>query len=72
MPAAQTDMYNRCLEQHGREARWIAFLDMDEFLFSPTRRPLSEVLTAYEQRAGRGRQLGDVRYLGARTSRPGS
>ncbi len=51
VPAVQTDMYNRCLEQHGHEARWIAFLDMDEFLFSPTG-PLSELLTAYEDAPG--------------------
>jgi SAM-dependent methyltransferase len=52
VPAVQTDMYNRCLEQHGDESRWLAFIDMDEFLFSPTGRPLPEVLADYEEWPG--------------------
>ena len=52
VPAVQTDMYNRCLEQHRDKARWIAFIDMDEFLFSPTGRPLPEVLAEYEEWPG--------------------
>src|SRR5215212_862463 len=31
--------YDHCLENHGAEARWLAFIDCDEFLFSPTGRP---------------------------------
>jgi SAM-dependent methyltransferase len=52
VPAAQTDMYNHCLEHHGHESRWIAFLDTDEFLFSPTGQPLPELLAEYEQWPG--------------------
>jgi hypothetical protein len=52
VPAVQTDMYNRCLEQHRDESRWIAFIDMDEFLFSPTGLPLPEVLAEYEEWPG--------------------
>jgi hypothetical protein len=44
----QLPAYNDCLERHREDSRWIAFLDLDEFLFSPTGRPVSEVLVDYE------------------------
>jgi Glycosyltransferase family 92 len=43
---------NHCLARHGAEARWLAFIDVDEFLFSPTGLPLPEVLRRYEDRPG--------------------
>src|SRR3954469_12993017 len=43
-----------CLERHRDDARWIAFIDCDAFLFSPTRQPLPEVLRRYEQWPGVG------------------
>ena len=52
VPAVQTEMYNRCLEQHRDESRWIAFIDADEFLFSPTGQSLPEMLADYEQWPG--------------------
>jgi hypothetical protein len=48
----QTEAYHHCLAHHGDEARWIGFFDIDEFLFSPTNRPVAEVLTEYEQWPG--------------------
>jgi hypothetical protein len=45
----QIEAYDHCLAEHASEARWIAFIDVDEFLFSPTLRPLPEVLREYEQ-----------------------
>jgi glycosyl transferase family 92 len=48
----QVQAANHCLEHHRDESRWIAFLDLDEFLFSPTGRPLPEVLADYEQWPG--------------------
>jgi hypothetical protein len=48
----QEPAYDHCLETHGGEARWIAFLDLDEYLFSPTHRPLPEILAAFEQYPG--------------------
>lgn len=27
--------YNRCLREHGKESTWIAFIDIDEFLYCP-------------------------------------
>lgn len=38
--------YEHCLEH--AESRWIAFIDIDEFLFSPTGKPLPEILSDYE------------------------
>lgn len=46
---AQKEAYEHCLSRHGAESRWIAFLDLDEFLFSPELRPVSELLVEFEQ-----------------------
>jgi hypothetical protein len=48
----QLEAYEHCIATHGDEARWIAFLDLDEFMFSPTHRPIPEVLTEYEHWPG--------------------
>ena len=38
---------------HARgHTRWLAFIDLDEFLFSPEGRPLPDVLAEYEQHPG--------------------
>jgi hypothetical protein len=47
--ALQRTAYNHCLSTHGHEARWIAVMDADEFLFSPTGRRVPEVLAEYER-----------------------
>ncbi|HTV86124.1 MAG TPA: glycosyltransferase family 92 protein [Dyella sp.] len=44
---AQLQVYEHCLKTHGGEADWIAFLDVDEFLFSPKARLLPDVLADY-------------------------
>src|SRR5262249_59468593 len=36
-----------CIGRHRSGTRWIAFIDIDEFLFSPTGRPLPEVLRRF-------------------------
>ena len=46
------EAFNDCIERHREESRWIAFMDIDEFLFSPTGRPLPELLVEYEQYPG--------------------
>ena len=51
---AQVQAYTDCIERHREDSRWIAFIDIDEFLFSPTGRPLPEVLARYERWAGVG------------------
>lgn len=45
----QRSSSEHCLSAHGAEARWIAFIDLDEFLFSPTGRSLPELLAEYER-----------------------
>src|SRR3954454_3236476 len=45
----QLEAYDHCVATHGDETRWIACIDIDEFLFSPTLRPVSEILPDYEQ-----------------------
>jgi hypothetical protein len=38
-----------CVTAYRDEARWIAFLDIDEFLFSPTGEPVAKLLEEYEE-----------------------
>lgn len=44
----QFSAYSDCLRRHRDDARWIALIDLDEFLFSPTGRPLPEVLRSFD------------------------
>jgi Glycosyltransferase family 92 len=48
----QPTAYLDCLQKNRDEARWIAFIDLDEFLFSPTLAPLPEILKDYEKWSG--------------------
>jgi Glycosyltransferase family 92 len=50
----QAAAYNHCLDAHRGDARWIAFIDVDEFLFSPEGRPVPQVLSEYESYPGVG------------------
>jgi Glycosyltransferase family 92 len=54
MELGQRPAYDHCVAENGGDARWIAFIDLDEFLFSPTGRPLPEILPAYERWPGVG------------------
>jgi hypothetical protein len=45
---ALVETARQCMSEHRDDARWITFLDVDEFLFSPTGRPVSELLPEYE------------------------
>jgi Glycosyltransferase family 92 len=38
-----------CIDRHADDARWIAFIDVDEFLFSPSGRPVPEILRGFEE-----------------------
>jgi hypothetical protein len=49
---AQFTAYGHCLRHRRRQARRIAFLDIDEFLFSPTGKPLPQVLAELERHPG--------------------
>jgi hypothetical protein len=44
----QIAAYDDCLRWHRHESRWIAFIDLDEFFFSPGGDPLTSVLADYE------------------------
>lgn len=43
----QMKAYADCLARHRTDTRWIAFIDSDEFLFSPTGRSLPHVLSGF-------------------------
>jgi hypothetical protein len=43
-----------CIARYREDSRWIAFVDTDEFLFSATGRPVSDVLRDYEEHPGVG------------------
>jgi hypothetical protein len=45
----QIAAYEHCVENHSEESRWIAIIDTDEFVFSPTGRPLPDLLIDYER-----------------------
>jgi hypothetical protein len=46
--------FDHCVERHRLDSRWIAFIDIDEFLFSPTGTPVAEILRDYETAPGVG------------------
>lgn len=49
---AQTKAYLHALGRLRGRTRWAAFIDIDEFLFSPTGAPLPQVLKQYEGHGG--------------------
>ena len=63
--------YDDCLAEHREDSRWIAFIDLDEFLFSPTGEPVSEILRDYEQWPGVGVNRLRFGASGHRTRPPG-
>lgn len=50
----QRPIFQNCLESRRGEARWIAFIDDDEFLFPSEKSNLQELLPDFEQYAGVG------------------
>ena len=48
----QLGAYDDCLERHRDDVRWIAAIDVDEFLFSPTGATLPEVLRRFDAQPG--------------------
>jgi hypothetical protein len=71
LPPAQVHAYEDCLKRHRDEARWIAFIDLDEFLFSPTGRPVADVLSGFERWPGVGVNWAVFGSTGHRTKPPG-
>ena len=45
----QIAAYDDALRWHRYDSRWIAFIDLDEFLFAPGDEPLADVLSEYEE-----------------------
>ena len=52
--ADQAEVFDDCLRRHRHDARWIGFIDLDEFLFSPTGETLDRILPEYERWPGVG------------------
>jgi hypothetical protein len=48
----QIPAYDDAARRYRDQSRWIAFIDLDEFLFSPTLKPLPEILRDFEQYPG--------------------
>ncbi len=67
----QVQAYTDCIERHRDDSRWIAFVDIDEFLFSPTGRTIPEVLPRYERWAGVGVNRVTFGTSGHETRQPG-
>lgn len=44
--------YNNVLKKFGEQVKWLAFIDLDEFLFSPTNASLPMVLKKFKRVAG--------------------
>jgi glycosyl transferase family 92 len=63
--------YMNCMREHAGEARWIAVIDVDEFLFTPTGPSLPEVLADYEAWPGIGVNRATYGTSGHRTAPPG-
>ena len=51
-PRAIVTAFEHCTGAHRDDARWIACLDLDEFLFTPDGAPLPQVLRDYERHPG--------------------
>lgn len=49
---SQVAAYNDCIKRHRMDTRWLAFIDIDEFLFSPTGKILPEVMQDYSDMSG--------------------
>jgi hypothetical protein len=52
--AQQHGAYDDCLQTHAADARWIAFIDVDEFLFNPRGKAVPDVLREFESWPGVG------------------
>lgn len=46
------NVYQHCIDHHRGKARWIAYVDDDEFLFPATAKNLPQALCPYELYAG--------------------
>jgi hypothetical protein len=63
---------DHCVSTYADEARWIAFFDVDEFLFSPSGQPVPEVLREFEEWPGVGVNAALFLTSGHKTRPPGT
>jgi hypothetical protein len=63
--------YSDCLARHKDDTRWIAFTDVDEFLFSPSGKLVPELLADYERWPGVGVNWAQFGTSGHRAKPPG-
>jgi hypothetical protein len=68
---AQIQAYDHCLKRHAADSRWIAFIDLDEFLFSPEGTLLPDVLREFEEFPGVGVNWAVFGSAGHETTPPG-
>ncbi len=50
--AMQIPVYNHCLNEHDQACRWLAFIDLDEFVVPKQADSIPELLEEYESHAG--------------------
>jgi len=50
--AIQTKAYTDCIKKYAKSSQWMAFIDIDEFLFCPSGKRLPVFLKGYEEYAG--------------------
>ncbi len=67
----QLSAYDDCLAERREESRWIAFIDLDEFLFSPTGRTVADLLVEFERWPGVGANWPTFGKSGHSTQPPG-
>jgi Glycosyltransferase family 92 len=67
----QIAAYNDYLRWHREESRWTAFIDLDEFFFSPSGEPLPEVLAEYAEWPGLAVRWAMFGSSGHKTKPPG-
>jgi hypothetical protein len=71
MYPGQNQAYDNCVERTRGAWRWVAFIDLDEFLFSPRIRPVPELLTQFEHVPGVGIPWAQFGTSGHMTPPPG-
>jgi hypothetical protein len=54
VPVGQLSAYGDCIARFGRRAWWIAFIDIDEFLYSPTTVDIRPILSRFDHLPGLG------------------
>jgi hypothetical protein len=52
VPVGQVSAYAHCIDRHWRDARWIALIDIDEFLFSEQQVEIPDIIDRYRDLPG--------------------